>query len=179
MIVWRCCFRTTHIRAVVSNINQEILNMKIKVGNLKVDSKTLIRFEWRKYYPKLIVHEKFEKQIKWILRTLALIGIVVSFLVLPYYVGIIVTIVLFTVQTLIEKTMFEYSVMIVQPFPDFKIDYDQWITNGYFLTNAEVEGHENYPNYFGPAYTDAVLQATYLALKTSVNEKIEYLKNAI
>ena len=128
--------------------------MKIKVGNWKVDSKTLIRFEWRKYYPKLIVHEKFEKHIKWILRILAFIGIVISFLVLPYFAGIIVTIVLFGIQTLIEKTLFEYSIMIIQPFPDFEIDYDQWITNGYFLTNEQIEGHDNFPNYFGPAYKD-------------------------
>ncbi|NOU60823.1 hypothetical protein [Marinifilum caeruleilacunae] len=128
--------------------------MKIKVGNWKVDSRTLIRLEWRKYYPKLIIQEKFEKHIKWILRGLALLGILISFFVLPYHVGIIVTIVLFAIQTLIEKALFEYSVMIVQPFPDFKIDYDQWVTNGYFITNEEVEGYENYPNYFGPAYKD-------------------------
>lgn len=128
--------------------------MRFKVGNWKVNLSSLFRFEWRKYYPKLIIHEKFEKQINWILRFLSLIGVVLSFIMLPYYVGIIVTITIFAVETFVEKALFEYSVMIIQPFPNFKVEYDQWITNGYFLVNEEIKGHENFPNYFGPAYKD-------------------------
>ena len=44
--------------------------------------------------------------------------------------------------------------MILQPFPDFEVDYDQWLTNGYFLLNPEIKDHEGYLNYFGPAYAD-------------------------
>jgi hypothetical protein len=128
--------------------------MKFKVGNWKVDSRTLIRLEWRKFYPKLIVHEKFEKYVKWTLRILAFIGIIISFLVLPYYLGIVVSISLFAIQALIERTLFEYSVMIIQPFPDFEINYDQWITNGYFIFYEGIKGYEEYLNYFGPAYED-------------------------
>lgn len=128
--------------------------MKIKIGDWKVDSRTLIRVEWRKYYPKLVIHEKFEKYVKWILRILTFVGILTSFLVLPYVAGIIVTLSLFVIEQFFERTLFEYSVMILQPFPEFEVDYNQWLTNGYFLLNPEVQDHDGYYNYFGPAYAD-------------------------
>ncbi|MDC1167439.1 hypothetical protein OAT36_00845 [Flavobacteriaceae bacterium] len=128
--------------------------MKFRLGNWKIDSKSLVRVHWKKYYPKLIVHEKFEKPVKWILRILTIIGIATSFLTLPYWAGIVMTFVLFGIEQFFERTLFEYSVMILQPFPDFEIDYDQWLTNGYFLLNPEIEDHDGYLNYFGPAYAD-------------------------
>jgi hypothetical protein len=128
--------------------------MKIRVGNWRIDSKSLVRIHWKKYYPKLIVHEKFEKHVKWILRILAFIGIATSFLTLPYWGGIAMTFVLLGIEQIFERTLFEYSVMILQPFPDFEIEYDQWLTNGYFLLNPEIENHDGYLNYFGPAYAD-------------------------
>jgi hypothetical protein len=49
--------------------------MKIKVRNWKVDLSTLFRVEWRKPFPKIVIHEKFEKYVKWTLRILTVIGI--------------------------------------------------------------------------------------------------------
>jgi hypothetical protein len=129
-------------------------HMKFKKGNWRIDSQTLIRLEWAKYYPKLIVHEKFEKYVKWVLRILTAIGILTCFLTFSYVIGIIITLCLFVIEQFFERTIFEYSVMIIQPFPDFEIEYDQWLTNGYFLLNPEIQGHEGYLNYFGPAYRD-------------------------
>ncbi|SDH80550.1 hypothetical protein SAMN04488062_11512 [Flavobacterium omnivorum] len=128
--------------------------MKIKVGNWKIDSNTLVRVEWKKYYPKLIVHEKYEKYVKWTLRALTVIGILLSFLILPYEVGIILTFILFFIGRFFEKTLFEYSVMILQPFSTFEVEYDQWLTNGYFLLNPEIPKENGYLNYFGPAYAE-------------------------
>ncbi|GAL76223.1 hypothetical protein JCM19275_629 [Nonlabens ulvanivorans] len=128
--------------------------MKFRLGNWKIDVKSLVRIHWKKYYPKLIVHEKFEKPVKWILRILTVIGIATSFLTLPYWLGIVMTFVLFGMEQFFERAIFEYSVMILQPFPDFEIDYDQWLTNGYMLLNPEIQDHEGYLNYFGPAYAD-------------------------
>ena len=64
------------------------------------------------------------------------------------------TFVLFGIEQFFERTLFEYSVMILQPFPDFEIEYDQWLTNGYMLLNPEIQNHEGYLNYFGPAYAE-------------------------
>lgn len=128
--------------------------MKFRLGNWKIDSSSLVRVHWKKYYPKLIVHEKFEKPVKWILRIITVVGITTSFLTLPYWAGIVISFALFGIEQFFEKTLFEYSVMILQPFPEFEIDYDQWLTNGYFLLNPEIENHAGYLNYFGPAYAD-------------------------
>ncbi|RXG17817.1 hypothetical protein DSM03_101516 [Leeuwenhoekiella aestuarii] len=128
--------------------------MKFRFGNWRIDSKSLVRIHWKKYYPKLVVHEKFEKHVKWIMRILTAIGIITSFLILPYWAGIVITLLLFGIEQLFEHTIFEYSIMALQPFPDFDIEYDQWLTNGYFLLNPEIDDHEGYLNYFGPAYAD-------------------------
>lgn len=129
--------------------------MKFRVGNWRIDSSSLVRVHWKKFYPKLIVHEKFEKPVKWILRILTVIGITTSFLTLPYWAGIILAFVLLGIEQFFEKTLFEYSVMILQPFPDFKIEYDQWLTNGYYLLDPrKIKDNKGYLNYFGPAYAD-------------------------
>jgi hypothetical protein len=57
--------------------------MKIKVGDWKVDSKTLFRVEWRKTFTKVILHEKIENKVKWTLRILTVIGIGTSLDSLP------------------------------------------------------------------------------------------------
>ena len=128
--------------------------MKFRVGNWKVDSKSLVRLQWKKYYPKLIVHEKFEKLVKWVLRILTVIGITTSFLSLPNWGGIIMALVLLGIEQILERTLFEYSVIIFQSFPDFEIEYDQWLTNGYLLQDQEIKNKYGYLNYFGPAYSD-------------------------
>lgn len=128
--------------------------MKVRYGKYKIDLRSLIRLEWRKFYPKLIVHEKFEKYIKWTLRVSSICSVLISFFVLPYIIGIIVSFSIFILEQILEKTLFEYSIMIVQPFPDFVVDYSQWLTNGYLLANEEVQDAEKLINYFGPVYKD-------------------------
>lgn len=139
--------------------------MKIKVGKWKVDLSTLIRVEWRKPFPKIVIHEKFEKYVKWTLRILTAIGIGTSLVSLPPVYSLLLSIGLFLIDQFFEKILFEYTVFIVQPFPDFKIEYDQWLTNGYLLPNPQYKEQYNLFNHFGPAYKDkqyAIKFFTYL-----------------
>lgn len=128
--------------------------MKFRKGNWKIDSKSLIRLEWNKYIPKLIVHEKYEKIVKWILRIISFIGITTAFLTLSYILGIVVTLLIFIVEQFLEKTIFEYSIFYLFPIPDFDIEYDNWLTSGYFLINDKKLLNQGYLNHFGPAYAD-------------------------
>lgn len=128
--------------------------MKFRKGNWKIDSKSLIRLEWNKYIPKLIVHEKYEKIVKWILRIISFIGIATAFLTLSYILGIIVTLLIFIVEQFLENTIFEYSIFYLFPIPDFDIEYDNWLTSGYFLINDKNLLNQGYLNHFGPAYAD-------------------------
>ena len=128
--------------------------MKFRKGNWRINLDSFIRLQWKRYYPKLILHEKFEKPVKWILRILAAVGIVISFLTLPYWIGVIITLIIFGVEQLFENVVFEYSVIVQQPLPDFEIEYDQWLTNGYFLLDTKYQNPNGYLNYFGPVFKD-------------------------
>ncbi len=127
--------------------------MKIKISkNLSVDSSTLIRFEWRKFYPAIIIHEKFEKVLKWTLRAIAIIGIASSVITInQWYISLGLSILIFLIEQFFEKTAIEYTTMIVQPPPDFEIDYGQWKTNGFMIPN---EKNNSELAYFGPTYVD-------------------------
>jgi len=127
--------------------------MKIKVSkNLYVNSNTLVRVEWRKFYPVLVVHEKFEKILKWILRIIAIIGIGTSVLAIPvWYLSLSLSIIIFVIALFFEKAIIEYTTMVVQPYPDFEIDYGQWRTNGFMIPK---ENNESDLAYFGPSYED-------------------------
>lgn len=125
--------------------------MKIRVSkNLYVDSKTLFRFEWRKWYPAIVIHEKFEKYLKWTLRAIAVIGIATSVIsISQWYISLGVALLIFLVEQFFEKTAIEYTTMVVQPPPTFEIEYNQWKTNG-FMIPREKNTHDL--PYFGPSY---------------------------
>jgi hypothetical protein len=127
--------------------------MKIKIAkDLYVNSNTLIRFEWRKYYPLLVVHEKFENILKGILRIIAIGGIATSVVSIPiWYFSLGLAIIIALIEQFLERTIFEYTTMIVQPFPDFEIEYGQWKTNGFML--PKEKNNEDLA-YFGPSYQD-------------------------
>lgn len=127
--------------------------MKIRIAkDLYVNSNTLVRIEWRRFYPVLVVHEKFEKILKWILRIIAIGGIATSIISIPvWYISLGLAIIIVLIEQFFERTIFEYTTMIVQPFPDFELDYGQWKTNGFMIPR---EKNDEYPAHFGPSYQD-------------------------
>ena len=141
--------------------------MKIRIGSWKIDSRSLIRIEWGKFYPKLIVHEKFEKKIKILLRLLTAIGIGTSIISLSPVFSLMLAIVLLGIEQFFEKVLFEYTIFVVQPYPDFEIEYSQWLTNGYLFPNPEFKEKHNLIYHFGPAYKT----------RDYANKFFEYLKS--
>ena len=125
--------------------------MKIKIGDWKVEMSTLIHLEWDKYYPKLIIHERFEKYVKWVLRLFTILGIGASWIALPPIGSAILSIVLLLIEQFFENSVFEYTTIVIHPLPDFKVDLSQWKTNGFAFTKII---DERYPPYMGPAYAD-------------------------
>jgi hypothetical protein len=127
--------------------------MKIKISDdITVESRTLIRLEWRGILPVLIVHEKYEKIIKWVLRIIAFIGIASSLISIDSkLVSLGVALLIFFIEQFFERTIFEYTTMVVQPLPDFDIDYGQWKTNGFLIPMTK---NDKDLSYVGPTYTD-------------------------
>jgi hypothetical protein len=125
--------------------------MKIKVAkDLYVDSRTLVRFKWKKFYPVLIIHEKYEKILKWILRIIAFVGIATSVISIEkWYFSLGLAIIIFLIEQFFEKALFEYTTFVLQPFPSFEIDAEQWKTNGFMIPDKKGN-----TVFFGPAYVD-------------------------
>jgi hypothetical protein len=144
--------------------------IKIKVSkDLYVNLNSLLRFEWRRYYPVLIVHEKFEKTVKWILRIFAAIGIGTSVLTINHwYYSLGLALIIFLIEQFFENSIFEYTTMILQPPPPFEIDYGQWKGNGFMI--PKYPDGDDLP-YFGPSYIDESYAIKFFKyLKTWIND---------
>ena len=126
--------------------------MKIKIKGIIIDSSTLIRVQWKLPIPKIYLHEKFEGIAKWVSRFIVGSGIAVSFLALPTVLDVAVALLLLGFEVMVEKIVFEYSVLIVQPPPSFTVDEDQWITNGYLFPEPKYKQLYDLQNHFGPVY---------------------------
>lgn len=127
--------------------------MKIRIAKgVFVDSKTLVRLEWRRWYPALVVHEKYESFVKWTLRIIAFIGIASSiFAIDPWYVSLGVAFGIFMVEQFFERTVIEYTALVFQPPPSFEVEYNQWKINGFIIP---TEKNKTDLPHFGPTYLD-------------------------
>ena len=76
-------------------------------GKIRIDKKK----------KKLILHEKYEKAIKYILRTLTIIGIASSILTLPIHLSLILSILLVLIEQTLERTGFMFNTLFIQPIP--------------------------------------------------------------
>lgn len=128
--------------------------MKIPIRGIKVDSSLLFRIEWKFPLPKIYLHERFENIAKWTARIIVGFGIGASFLALPTSIDFSVAVGLLLIEVIIEKIVFEYSVLIIQPPPDFKVEETQWITNGYLFPDPKYKQQYDLQNHFGPVYKD-------------------------
>lgn len=144
--------------------------MIIKVGKWEVESKTFIRLERHKAFPKLILHEKFEGKVKWTLRILTLIGIGTSLVSLAPLSSLFISIALVLIDLFLEKILFEYTVFILPPFTDFEIDYNQWLTNGYLFPVPGDNGNFEQCIHFGPAYNSKVYAIKFFSYLKSWNQ---------
>ena len=142
--------------------------MKIRVKkNLKVELNTLIRVEWKGWLPQLIVHERFESQVKWTLRILTLIGIASSLISIDdWYVGLGVSVLLLFIEQFFEKTIFEYTSFVLMPLPDFDIDHTQWLTNGFMIPQTIDNDHLC---YIGPTFKDKEYAISFFNYLTKWN----------
>jgi len=111
--------------------------------------KTLVSVEIKRGIPRLIIHEKFERAVKWVLRVLAAVGIAVSAVSFrAWYYSVGVAIVILVVQQFLERTVFEYTAIHVRPMPS-RIEADQWTGVGFGFS---PDGSR--PDFVGPIFRD-------------------------
>lgn len=144
--------------------------MKIRIAkDIYVNSNTLFRFEWRKFYPALVIHEKFEKILKWFIRIVAFIGIASSIITIEHwYYSLGLSILIFLLEQFLERTAIEYTTMIIQPPPNFEIEYNQWKTNGFKIP---IDKNDSDLAHFGPSYKDETYAIKFFTyLRSWINE---------
>lgn len=111
--------------------------MKIKVGGWDVNLKSLISLRINKYYiPFLNVHEKLEKPLRITIWSLTVIGILSSLIAFDqWYWSLIFSISLTLFSLLFDKSIVQYSTIIVTPLPEFDIHSNEWNGMTYILPN--------------------------------------------
>lgn len=125
--------------------------MKIRVGNFRIDIRTLIEVRKEGRLPRLYVHEKFEKSLKYIVWTIATISFITIFLSLDSYVlSVSVGLGLFVLSFIFDRAIVKYTTFIVQSFPEFTIDYSQWLN---VMTVSQPDYKKNV-NVVGFVYKD-------------------------
>lgn len=107
---------------VINYIRKLFRKIQILNNNRKLKFEIIIK----DIIPRIKVQEKNEKRVKWSIRIIAIAGIVlsaVSFSMWYYAVG--ASIGIFLISQILEKIIYTYTVMIVQPLPQ-KWDGSKW-----------------------------------------------------
>ncbi|MDH6310890.1 hypothetical protein M2451_004071 [Dysgonomonas sp. PFB1-18] len=131
--------------------------MKVRISkDFKVELNTLIKLEWKKFYPVLIIHERFEKIVKWIIRLLAIIGVLSCLITFQNKCeALLFSVIIVLIQQFFERVIFEYTTIIVSPLPNFRVDLTQWLTNAFFIPlNADGSYNRNETAVFAPCFRD-------------------------
>lgn len=124
----------------------------MKQGKWRVSLKSLIWVRWQKYLPRLVIHEKYEKRVKWISRIVAIVAIVSSALTIErWYIGLSLALSIFLVEQFLERAIFLYTSIYIQPLSDFTIEKEKWTEMGFaFPKNPQP----NELNVVGPVFSD-------------------------
>ena len=99
----------------------------MKVGDWDVSIRSLISVRWKNRVPRLVLHEKFEKLAKWTARGITTAAILSSVIAFPtWYFSLSFAVLMFLVEQFVERCIFEYTSIYVQPMPDFALKMEEW-----------------------------------------------------
>lgn len=77
------------------------------------------------------------------------------------------------IEQFLERTIFEYTVMILQTFPNFKVDYSEWLSNGYIMYEDNPDNDSDKFNYFGPVYKTRAYAENFFNYIKSWNQNLD------
>lgn len=152
--------------------------MKFKHGKWLIDSRSLIEFRREGLLPKLHVHEKFEKPLKIIVWIIAIVGFLTIFLSIEnYFLSISIGLILFLLSFIFDRAIVRYSSMVLQPLPEFEIDYSEWKN---VMTVSDFDYEKNV-NFIGLIYKNLEYGEKFFSyLKTwNANKSIDIEGNII
>lgn len=111
--------------------------------------KSFISIEFKGRVPHIEVQEKYENLVKWSLRILAFIGILISVVSFPWYVSLALALIFLGIDKILESIVFKFTTIFVQPMPNYKMN--SWLAM-VFLISLE----KDVPHKLGMLFEDAV-----------------------
>jgi len=101
------------------------LSARLRLANNR--RRSMISVEFRRWVPRLRVNEKHEGRVKWTLRIITGLGIVTGAIAFPWYAGLLIAAGLAGTEQVLERAVFLYTTLYVQPMPHFDYDPDEWL----------------------------------------------------
>jgi hypothetical protein len=113
----------------------------LRVGEWEVSWRSLVSLRRAKWFPKLVVHEKYEVRLKWALRLLAIVGILTSLVVFASLAqALLVALLLAGVELFLERAVIQYTALYVQPFRFQTSSIDRRSGMGWALPSTRLLG---------------------------------------
>lgn len=107
---------------MVNQIRRILRRIQVKNNNRKLKFEIVIKNK----IPRIQIQEKHERKVKWIIRILIVLGIVLSIVSFStWYYALGISLGLFIIGQIFEKIIFTYTIMMVQPLPE-KWDGSKW-----------------------------------------------------
>ena len=129
----------------------------VRKGKWKIRLRSVVSLRWEKRRPRLVVHEKYEKAVRWSVWTLTGIGVLSSVVVFAkWYAALAFAVLLLAVTVLLQKAVFQFTSIYVQPLPDFEYDPAQWKAMAFAVLPVPKEDMLNVVGcaFASPEYAD-------------------------
>lgn len=122
--------------------------MSPKAGNWKIKLSSLVSVRWEGYIPKLVVHEKYERIVRWAIWILGLIGVGSSLLSInKWYLSLGLAVLIFAITTFVQKSIIQFSTILVKPPPRFDTSRSEWKSMGFAFPKRNSD-----PPMLGPVF---------------------------
>lgn len=79
----------------------------------------------------MVLRESRRRSVTWTLRGLATVGLGLSFVYMPGHTGFVASVLIAAVEQLLERSVFLYSSIHIQPMPTFEYDPAKWTAVAY------------------------------------------------
>jgi hypothetical protein len=108
-------------------------------GKLWISWRSFVDLRWDGWAPRLVVHEKYERVIKWTLRALTALGILSSLITMSKLAGLSLSVGLLALDQLLERAVLQYTTIIITPVPTFSITMEEITGVAYMLIKEDLE----------------------------------------
>ncbi|WP_435079812.1 hypothetical protein [Halococcus sp. AFM35] len=118
------------LKSLVDALRSRFWIARLKLHMKRVGLKQQVRFELEGWKPKVVLDERYERFVVYGSRTVTLLGIFTSLLLIPPPFSVIISLALALLDLFFERTALMVQSMFVQPIPE-KWDSDSWQGNLY------------------------------------------------